>query len=296
MLKKLATVIVLFCMIISLSSCSGQKTVKSNTMSNGKLKVLVTFNAMKELAHAVGGDKVDIETMIPDGTEPHDFELKVKDLQSLSDARIFIYNGLNMEKWVDRALKVADNKNLIVVDASSGSKPIEEGDSYDPHLWLSLKGAENEAKNIKNAFEKADPANKTYYENNYKAFKSKLDALFNEYDKKFKTVENKNFVTGHAAFAYLCRDFGLKQSSVENVFAEGEPSAKQLKELVDYCRENNIKTIFVEDMVSPKVSETLASEVGAEAKKIYTLESSVKGKDYTECMKDNLELIYTSLK
>lgn len=296
MLKKLATVIVLFCMIISLSSCSGQKTVKSNTVSNGKLKVLVTFNAMKEFAQAVGGDKVDIETMIPDGTEPHDFEPKVKDLQSLSDSGIFIYNGLNMERWVDRALKVADNKNLVVVDASTGSKPIEEGDSYDPHLWLSLKGAETEAKNIKNAFEKADPANKIYYENNYKTFKSKLDALFNEYNKKFKTVGNKNFVTGHAAFAYLCRDFGLKQSSVENVFAEGEPSAKQLKELVDYCRENHIETIFVEDMVSPKVSETLASEVGAEAKGIYTLESSVKGKDYIECMKDNLELIYTSLK
>lgn len=81
MLKKLATVIVLFCMIISLSSCSGQKTVKSNTVSNGKLKVLVTFNAMKEFAQAVGGDKVDIETMIPDGTEPHDFEPKVKDFR-----------------------------------------------------------------------------------------------------------------------------------------------------------------------------------------------------------------------
>lgn len=296
MLKKFAAVIVLLCMIISLSSCSGQTAGKVSQASGGKLKVLVTFNAMREFASAVGGDKVEVETMIPDGTEPHDFEPKVKDLESLSNARVFVYNGLNMERWVDNALKVADNKNLIAVDASQGSEPIENGDSYDPHLWLSLKGAEIEAGNMKNAFEKADPGNKSYYENNYNNFKSKLDALYNEYYKKFKDVTNKNFVTGHAAFAYLCRDFGLKQNSVEDVFAEGEPSAKNMKELIDYCRENDIKTIFVEDMVSPKVSETLATEVGAEAEKIYTLESSAKDKDYIECMKYNLELIYNSLK
>ena len=120
--------------------------------------------------------------------------------------------------------------------------------------------------------------------------------MYKEYDNKFKTVSRKDFVTGHAAFAYLARDFGLKQNSVEDVFAEGEPSAKKLKELTDYCKAEKINTIFVEDMVSPKVSETLAKEVGAKAVKIYTLESKEDGKTYIQSMQSNLEKIYASLK
>ena len=94
----------------------------------------------------------------------------------------------------------------------------------------------------------------------------------------------------------MARDFGLKQNSVEDVFAEGEPSAKKLKELTDYCKAEKINTIFVEDMVSPKVSETLAKEVGAKAVKIYTLESKEDGKTYIQSMQANLEKIYASLK
>lgn len=162
-------------------------------------------------------------------------------------------------------------------------------------MWLSLKGAEIEAKNVKNALIKADPVNKDFYEANYQTFYNQLETLYQEYNQKFQSVKSKNFVTGHAAFAYLARDFGLKQSSVEDVFAAGEPSAKKLKELTDYCKTNHIKTIFVEDMVSPKVSETLANEVGAKAEKIYTLESKEENKDYLQSMRDNLEKIYQSL-
>ena len=97
----------------------------------------------------------------------------------------------------------------------------------------------------------------------------------------------------HAAFAYLCRDFNLTQNSVEDVFASGEPSAKKLADLTDYCKNNNIKTIFVEDLVSPKVSETLAKEVGAKTVKINTF---LEGDDYLGTQKDNLEKIYGSLK
>lgn len=209
-----------------------------------------------------------------------------------------------MESWVDKILNSVNNKNLIVVNASNGSTPIKNIDSnelkehgqYDPHLWISLKGAENESKNIKNALIKADPSNKAFYENNYTNFSKQLNALYNEYNKKFQTVKNKNFVTGHAAFAYLCRDYGLNQNSVEDVFAEGEPSPQRLAKLVNYCKQYKIKTVFVEDMVSPKVSNTLAKEVGAKVEKIYTVESKEDNKDYIQSMKSNLDMIYNSLK
>ncbi|HWR61400.1 MAG TPA: zinc ABC transporter substrate-binding protein, partial [Clostridia bacterium] len=102
-------------------------------------------------------------------------------------------------------------------------------------------------------------------------------------------------VTGHAAFGYLCRDFGLVQSSVRDIYAEGEPSAQQLAELVEYCRENNITTIFAEEMASPEVSQTLANEVGAKVETIYTIENSDGDKTYIERMEENLVKIYDSL-
>ena len=300
--KKLSIVVVLIYFITIFSACNISSSEEKN--SSSKVKVVVSFNAMREFVQAVGKDKVQITTMIPDGTEPHDFEPKAKDLISLQKAKVYVYNGYGMEAWNDNALKSVENKKLVIVNSSKGTVPIknsnsqvgEEHGKYDPHLWLSLKNAEIQANNIKNALIKADSKNKEYYEKNYNDFSSQLNNLYEEYKKKFDTVTNKNFVTGHAAFAYFCRDFGLKQNSVEGVFAEGEPSAKKLKELTDYCKVNGIKTIFVEDMVSPKVSDTLAKEVGAKVEAINTIESKEDGKNYIQCMKENLDMIYNSLK
>jgi len=270
----------------------------------GKIKVSVSFNAMKEFAEAVGQDKVEVSTIIPDGTEPHDFEPKAQDLVGLSEAKVFVYSGLGMEAWAEEAIAVASNGGLVVVEASKGAdaikntepEEIEEHGQYDPHIWLSLKGAELEAKNIKEGLVRADPSNKDFYEKNCGDFLSQLESLYSEYDGKFKSAAKKSFVTGHAAFGYLCRDFGLKQNSVEDTFAEGEPTAQQLSELAEYCRENNVTTIFAEEMASPEVSQTLAAEVGAKVETIYTIESDEDGMTYLERIADNLSKIYESLK
>lgn len=301
MYKKCLILFISICMLFSLTSCMNSSSKDS---SSGKIKVVVSFNAMKEFAYAIGKDKINIINMTPNGTEPHDFEPKTRDIEALVDANVFIYNGLGMESWTSKTLKAIDNRKLIIVEASKGahiikntnSDEIKDHGEYDPHLWISLKGAEVEAKNIKNAFVKADSKNKSFYEKNYNTFKNQLDELYNSYSEKFKTTKNKNFVTGHAAFAYLCRDFSLNQQSVEDVFAEGEPSTRRLSELTDFCKKNKVKTVFVEDMVSPKVSNTLAKEVGAKVEKIYTIESKEDGKNYIEAMKSNLEMIYDSLK
>lgn len=268
-----------------------------------KLKVSVTFNAMKEFTEAVGKDKVEISTIIPDGTEPHDFEPKAQDLVGLSTAKVFVYSGLGMETWAQKAIQSANNPGLIAVEASKGVETIKSTDAgaekehgqYDPHIWISLKGAKAEAENIKDGLIKADPANRNYYEENCKGFVAKLDSLYQEYQKKFKSVKKKSFVTGHAAFGYLCRDFGLEQNSVEDIYAEGEPSAQQLAQLIQFCKIHNVKTVFAEDMASPEVSKTLANEVGAKVETIYTIESNEDSKSYLERIESDLSKIYSSL-
>lgn len=290
--------------IASGEASSVSQASADSKVSDSKIKVSVTFNAMYEFVNAVGKDKVEISTIIPDGTEPHDFEPKAQDLVGLSTARIFVYSGFGMETWADNAIKSANNPNLIAVEASKGAEPIKNIDpgeikehgQYDPHIWLSLKGAEIEAKNIKDALVKADTANKDFYEKNCSDFVNQLENLYTKYNDKFKNAKNKSFVTGHAAFGYLCRDFDLKQNSVEDVFAEGEPSAQQLVELVKYCKENKVTTIFAEEMASPDVSKTLAKEVGAKVETIYTIESGEDSKTYLERVESDLTKIDASLK
>jgi zinc transport system substrate-binding protein len=315
MKRKMSIVMISLILISSFSACNGSNEVEEKNkpsekienvgaLDGKKLKVSVSFNAMKEFVTAVGKDKVEISTIIPNGTEPHDFEPKAQDLAELGKAKVFIYNGLGMEAWVDKAVQAANNSEFVVVEASKGydaiknTEPdeIKEHGQYDPHIWLGLRGSEIELKNIKEGLIKADSANKDYYEKNYNDIILEINKLFNDYNEKFKTVGNKSFVTGHAAFAYLCRDFSLKQNSVEDVFAEGEPTAQQLTKLVAYCKENKVKVVFAEEMASPAVSQTLANEIGAKVDTIYTIESAEDNKTYLERMKNNLTKIYDSLK
>lgn len=313
MKKRVLYLITVILLMMSLAACNKntdtKQTSKAESSENGKIKIAVTFNPLKEFAEAVGGDKVKVETIIPNGSEPHDFDPRAKDLINIENADIFVYNGFNMEPWVDKVISNLQNKDLIIVESSKNINAIkieehdnkveenkEEHGDYDPHTWLGLTSAKVQAKNIMDALIKVDGDNKDFYEKNYKEFEDELDKLLNEYKPKFEALKNKNFVTGHAAFAYFCRDFGLKQNSVEGVFAEGEPTPKKLKGLTDYCKENKVKTIFVEDMVSPKVSETLAKEVGADIKTIYTVEASEDNKNYIQSMESNIKEVYESLK
>jgi zinc transport system substrate-binding protein len=273
------------------------------TAGNNKLRVVASFDAMAEFVRAVGGDRVEITTLTPASVEPHEFEPKAQDMVTLSKAAVFVYNGLGMEAWAEKAIAAAANKKLVAVKASEGADPIANTDpgevkehgQYDPHLWLSLEGAALEAKNVAVALSKVDPKNSAYYKKNLDAFTKAMSDLRTEYSSKYQSQRGRSFVTGHAAFAYFCRDFGLEQNSVEDVFAEGEPSAKDLAELVEYCRKNNIKTIFVEDMVSPAVSKTLASEVGAKVETIATIEGPEDGKTYLDRQRENLEKVYAAL-
>ncbi|EYE87291.1 ABC transporter substrate-binding protein [Fervidicella metallireducens AeB] len=307
-MKKIVAALIALTLIFGLSACNGKQAnnseVKETSTSEEKIKVIVSFNPIKEFVLEIGGNKVDVETIIPEGSEPHDFEPKVRDIAALTEADIFIYNGLGMESWVDKVLNSIDKKTLTIVEASKGCEAIKISDpeeikehgEYDPHIWLSLKEAQKESKNIKDALIMVDFKNKDYYEKNYENFIKELNSLYDEYKKKFDTVSNRCFVTGHAAFGYLCRDFNLNQNSVEDVFAEGEPSGKKMKELVDFCKANNVKTVFLEEMASPKVSETLANEIGAKVEKIYTIASKEDNKNYIQSMRENLEKIYNSLK
>lgn len=301
-MKKRNLIFSLLLLLASLITGCGQ--TEPQPAADGRLQVVVSFNAMQEFVQAVGRDRVHITTLIPDGTEPHDFQPTPKNIKVLHTADLFIYNGAGMEPWVETAAKAASNKKLICVDTSQGvqlisltdANTIAEHGSYDPHIWLSLANAQIQVRNIAAALSKADSANAAFYQENAAAYNQQLQAVLQQYQEKFAQAKHKDFVTGHAAFAYLCRDFKLTQTSVEDVFASGEPSARSLSRLADYCKAKQVSTIFVEEAVSPKTSQTLAKEVGAKTQPVQTIESSDEGKTYLQRMQENLEAIYQSLR
>ena len=299
-----------FIMAFALTGCntekSSEKTTESSASSaqteesSSKLKVMTSFYPMYDFASKVGGDKVEVTNMTPAGTEPHDWEPSAKDITQLEKADVFIYNGADMEHWTDDVLNTLDSKEITVVEASKGIDLLKEGKSYDPHVWLNPLNAKKEMENIKDALVKADEKNKDYYEKNYKTYAKKFDTLDSEYSTTLSTVKNKNLIASHEAFGYLCEAYGLKQIGIEGLSPDSEPDAAKMKEIIRFAKKNNVKTIFFEELVSPKVSKTIAKELGAEAKVLDPIEGLSEdqqelGADYFSVMESNLQTLKEAL-
>lgn len=278
---------------IMLIGCGSQEN--KSIEENGKVEVTVSISPIKEFTELIGGDKIDVTSLVPDNAEPHDIDLKPRDFEKLTKSKLFIYNGLGMEDWLEEVKEQISEDKIKYVDTSENGNAIKTDGKIDPHQWLSLKEAINQCNNIKIALSEVDPNNKDYYEENYEKVKNDFEELYNEYLPKFQSLEHKNFVTSHEAFGYLCRDFGLKQQALNDLFGEGELTAKKMEDLVKYCDDNGVNTIFSEEEDSQKEAQTLANEINGEVKPLYTLETKVEGKSYLEVMKINLEEIYESM-
>jgi zinc transport system substrate-binding protein len=184
------------------------------------------------------------------------------------------------------------NDKLTLLDMSVGHDAITgDGGEYDPHTWLSLINAVTQTGRITQVFARLDPDGADVFEANRAAFEAAAMNLYDIYRERFDKSGGGEFVTGHEAFAYLCRDFGLTQRGVSDMFADGEPSAKQLAALIEFCRENGIKTVFAESSAPTNVAETLARECGAKVEVICTVETPEGGLTYLERMAYNLERI-----
>jgi zinc transport system substrate-binding protein len=270
---------------------------------SGKIPVVASFGAMEILTKEIGGDLVQIDSMVPAGMEPHDFEPRTKDLLKIKNARLFVYNGMGMEHWADKVLSSASHDNLIIVEASKGIQPIPivseeeraEHGNYDPHTWLGLSEAKEEARAIRDGLISASPDNRETFEKNYTRFSTEIDEIRNKARKSIAVARRKELVTGHAAFAYLARDLNLSQESVEDAFATGEPPARKLIELMEYCKARKVKTIFTEEIMDPALARTLAEEAGARIETLDTMETADHER-YADVMRENVRKIVEAVK
>ncbi|WP_221674331.1 metal ABC transporter substrate-binding protein [Enterococcus gilvus] len=306
---------------VLLTACGGQE--KKEASSNDKIQVMTTFYPMYEFTKQVVGNKGEVELLIPAGTEPHDFEPSAKDLAKISDADVFVYNSPELETWTDNLTDTIDTKKTEIIQASKNitlmdgaehdheeahddhdaKEHEEDGHDHDldPHVWLDPVLAIKEVETIRDQLSKKYPEDQATFEKNAASYIDELKTLNEDYQAGFKAAKNKTFVTQHAAFGYLAKQYGLTQEAIAGISPDQEPSPSRLSELKHYVDDHQVKVIYFEENASSKVAETLSKETGVKLKVLNPLESLTEkqiknGEDYVSVMRENLDALKESIK
>jgi zinc transport system substrate-binding protein len=306
----------------------------ANENKSQKLSVFASFYPMYDFAVKIGGERVNVTNLVPAGAEPHDWEPAAADIADLEKASVFVYNGAGMEHWVGDVLDALQNRSLISVEASGGIKLLEghhhghededhedhededhedhdhedhededhdhENETHDPHVWLSPVYAKAEMENIKNALIQADPEGKSHYEANYEKYAAECDALDQEFKNALAPLAKKDIVVTHQAFGYLCEKYGLRQVPIEGLSPDSEPDPGRMAEIIEFVKEHDVTVIFFEELVSPKVAETIAKATGAATDMLSPIEGLgeeeiASGADYFTVMRRNLKSLVAAL-
>ena len=282
--------------------------------------VVASFYPLYEFSRQVAGDRAEVVTLVPAGVEPHDWEPSPQDVVRMQKAKLFVYNGAGLEPWVEKLLKDANAKGVVAVrtterialltgerhghehaqEAQSGAPSKGATHPVDPHVWLDPVRAQAQVEAIRAGLAKVDPANAAAYAANAQAYRSKLAALDAAFASGLKQCARREVVTTHAAFSYLARRYGLTQISISGIEPESEPSPADLAALVKQVKERKIRYVFFETLVSPKLAETLAREVGAKTLVLdpiegLTREEQAAGKNYVSLMEENLRNLRMAL-
>jgi len=268
--KALIIVACLITIVAAFSSC--RPADKSAGDGSHKVKVITTLFPLYDMAKNIGAEKAAVSLLLPPGVEAHSFEPTPGDIVKINEADIFIYTGKFMEPWAERIIKGTANRNLIVVDASRGTKMVpgvfhgkdEPAGSLDPHIWLDFDNVQIMVGNILQAFRTKDSADKSFYERKADDYSGKLAELDSVYRTALAACKKKEIIyAGHYAFGYIANRYGLRYLAAQGVSPDAEPTARDLGRLVEQIKRDKIKYIYYEELASPKIAETIAGETGA---------------------------------
>ena len=270
-----------------------------------KPQVVTTLFPFFDIARYIGKDKIDVSLLLPPGVEAHSFEPKPSDIIKINQADIFIYTGEILEPWVGDIVKSLTDNSITIINASQGISLIQETENgslaMDPHIWLDFTNMIKISQIIGKAIISKDPKNASYYQKNTNEYISSLRQLDLSYKKTLATCKTRDIVYGgHYAFGYLVNKYHLNLISAYSVAPDSEPSAQDIAGLIDQIKKDNIKYIYYEELVSPRVAQTLADETGAKILLLNPAHNITK-KDYENnatfdsIMKYNLENLKVGL-
>ena len=219
-------------------------------------------------AQRVGGSRVGVTNLTPVGAEPHDLELNSDQLDQLLGAKVAFVLGSDFQPAVEKAAARRDGPTVQLlpklVDAR-GKKVAKEGQTggLDPHVWLDPVLAQSQVEAIRAGLEQVDGANKSAYDDSARAFRARLGQLDAAFQAGLRDCVHREMVVSHASFAYLGRRYRLAQVPLMGLAPESEPSPAALAAITSVARQRKVRYIFFETLVSPRLAETLAREIGA---------------------------------
>lgn len=321
-MKELVWVLSLCAAVLALVGCG--QTPQEN---QGKLQVVTTVYPVYDVVKKVAGDRADVTLLVPPGAEPHDWEPTASDLKKIGQAKVFFYNGAGLEP-TDQILKKEITRDATVVELSQGLDllKLQDDDDHDhdhdhdadhhdedhhdedhhaeghhhhhhggvdPHVWLDPQNVMKEAAVVADALAKADPAHADAYRANAKKYQDELAALDKDMDAALSSLANKNLVVSHEAFGYLAARYGLTQIGIMGVDADAEPTPDRMAQLVEFIREHDVRTIYSEELVNPRLAEAIAAETGAVVRVLNPIEGLTAaqekaGYDYIKLQRENL--------
>lgn len=294
-INKKGGIIFLLIMVLSLALGGCANNDNNKEKKRGEIKVYTTFYPLYDFTSKIGGDRIQVVNMVPAGVEPHDFEPSPRQIADLNHGQGLIFLGEPMDTWAVKVGKDIGPKGVEVLEAGRGL--IENN---DPHIWLDPTLAKDLSSRILDFLLKLDGDNEDYYQENFDLLEESFDKLDELYREELKEVTRKDLVVSHAALGYLVDRYGLNQIPITGLSPQEEPSPKKMAELSKILREKDISYIFFEELASPKLSETLAKEVGAELLVFNPLDGISKeemdnGQDYFSIMERNLVNIRKAL-
>ncbi len=286
----------LFTIGLIIAGCTGTGPAEHTGVS-----VVTTFYPLYDAAREIAGANATVSSIVPNGVEPHDYDPSPSQIAGISGADVFVEAGVGFD-GLEGKLRQGLGAKAVIVNASEGvsleSGGQEDGSAagVDPHIWLSPKRMMVIADNIKNGLEKADPGNRVGYERNAEGFKARLKQLDSEYRSGLRGCKQDTILTSHNAFGYMAADYGFKQVYISGLSPDAEPSPKKIAELVDAAKKDNISYIFYEELVDPRIAQTIAGEIGAQTLELSPLEGTKnKDDDYFSVMRRNLKNLRTAM-
>ncbi|RPJ15123.1 MAG: zinc ABC transporter substrate-binding protein [Desulfobacteraceae bacterium] len=289
-------IIIFFLMVFSAFPCSGEK-----------LPVAASIFPVADMVKQVGGDYVEVITVVPPGASPHTFELKPGVLKKISSARVFFMVGAGLEYWNEKFVKSSGGRLMKVVlsdgvdliheknhhhDEKAG-KPHSEDTFANPHIWLDVEIAKSMVKRIVAALVSADKEHSDYYEERGNKYLSELDSLNREIYAGTGKFKIKKYVAFHPAWDYFARRYGLESAGVIESVPGKSPTPLEIKRIVENIKIHGVKAVFAEPQFNPKVAEVIAGEAGIKVLMLDPMGGpGLKGREsYIDIMKYNLKVL-----
>jgi len=232
--------------------------------AESRLNVIASFSVLGDFVKNVGGDKVNVTTLVGSNGDVHVYTPAPDDARKVASARLLVVNGLGLEGWLPRLLQSSGGKATIVV-ASKGVTPLQAGSNADPHAWQSVANAKIYVGNISEALITADPADAESFRANTARYLSELDALDAEVRAAVARIppERRKVISTHDAFGYFAKAYGIEFLAPEGVSTETEPSARDVAGIITQVKAGKIPAVFLENLSDPRLIRRIASETGA---------------------------------